>query len=117
MIIYKIRTKDGLFSTGGRRWRLSFSKTGKIWKRKSDLTLHLSGLSNENRQEYFDREACVVEYEVTERPVSTQTVSEYLAERNKIKLEIQENAKIGRERHAKELRRRQYEDLKREFEE
>lgn len=40
-VIYKIRRKsDGLFSTGG--WNPEFSKTGKTWKRKGDLSNHFA---------------------------------------------------------------------------
>lgn len=40
-VIYKIRRKsDGLFSTGG--WNPTFSKTGKTWNRKGDLSNHFA---------------------------------------------------------------------------
>ena len=40
-VIYKIRRKsDGLFSTGG--WNPEYSKTGKTWKRKGDLSNHFA---------------------------------------------------------------------------
>ena len=81
MIIYKIRTKDGLFSRGGCEIDgTSFSKRGKIWKRQSDLTLHLAQLDANSLRVYENVGAEVVEYEVTEREVSLKRIDQYLTE-------------------------------------
>lgn len=58
-IMYKIRMADGTFSKGG-SWP-SFSKTGKVWKRKGDISSHMTQLSGQGRKLYRDRGAEVIE--------------------------------------------------------
>jgi hypothetical protein len=51
--IYKIRRKsDGLFSTGGLKPK--FSKKGKSWPSRGNVTNHLSLFTYEKRKFYYD---------------------------------------------------------------
>lgn len=78
-IFYKIQDPvSKLFSTGGAdpRW----SRTGKVWKRRGDLSSHFTNLSRDGRQAYEKIGAVVVEIEtVTRNPVP---VVEYIQAAN-----------------------------------
>lgn len=69
VIIYKIRDKNtGLFIA--KNWRLYLNKTGKIWKRKSDLRSSLkegAHLFQHLKYRYPDLDLEVVEYEIVEK--------------------------------------------------
>ena len=113
MIVYKIRTKDGLFSQGG-TW-LRFNKRGKVWKRRGDLTCHLNNLRTTEIEKYERLEAMVVEYELVERETGIQPLACYIAGvQNRKALKEQERERFRAERLQKE-RRQQYEELKKEF--
>ena len=64
MKVYKLRNKKtGLFSLGGLYPK--YNKSGKIWKRMSDLKLHLSMFDSNRDKEYLDLVE-IVEYEMQE---------------------------------------------------
>ena len=112
--MYRIRRKsDGLFSSGGSF--PTFSKRGKIWKRKGDLTSHLNltTQSTTNRDVYKNCELVV--YEVTEQEVSTQLLKEYIEERKVLKQQREEEQLNRWRQQQRDIRRQQYEELKREF--
>ena len=72
MEIYKIKNmKTGLYSRGG--FYPTYSKSGKIWKRKCDLSNHLTLAAD--TESYKD---CVIEVlRVEEVPVEYLTIEEY----------------------------------------
>lgn len=76
MEIYKIKNKKtGLYSRGGHHYSevFQFSKTGKIWKRKSDLSNHLTMVGPKHYSE-----DCIIEVlQVEEIPVEELTIEEY----------------------------------------
>lgn len=110
MIYYKIRNKDsGLFSTGGTRPR--WKKIGKIWKRKQDLTSHFNMLPTYTGP-YINCE--VVEYTVSETGI--QSIYDWISHSRQRRLLKESQRQMAAERYTRELRRRQYEELKREFE-
>jgi len=67
-LMYKIKdNQTGLYSMGGST--PLFTKTGKIWKKKTDLDLHIK-LVEDHQRRYPERQSpyedCIVEvYEVT----------------------------------------------------
>ncbi len=64
-IMFKIRSrKTGKYSKGG-VWP-TFSATGKVWKRKGDISSHFSQLDAHGRQVYHDMDVEVVELHVVE---------------------------------------------------
>jgi hypothetical protein len=113
MIVYKIRTKDGLFSQGGTWPR--FNTKGKIWKRKGDLTSHLNHLPHTKYAEYAQLGAEVVEYDVVERETQTQTLSAYIAEVQNRKALKEQERQQRRAEYLQNERRKQYDELKKEF--
>lgn len=72
-MIYKIRRKkDGWFSLGGNPPR--FGKTGKVWKRKSDLSCHI-GIQSSRHINQYDDNCEIVIYETIE--TSTQSIKTF----------------------------------------
>ena len=67
MMLYRIRSKKlGLFSLGGctiDEYR-SFNKSGKIWKRRADVMLHLNQMSPAAREKYKELECEIDEYDM-----------------------------------------------------
>ncbi len=112
---WKVRRRsDGLFSTGG-RW-VRFNEKGKIWYNRGGLTSHVNCVvfDSFSNEQYFDCE--VVEYEVLHNAVGKMTVAEYVEDRIAAK-EERENEKESRlEAARKEKRRKQWLELKDEFE-
>jgi len=124
-IVFKIRrTTDGLFSMGG--MCPGFNKTGKIWKQKGHLTNHLGQVDNRRHHRplhpnqglsrvYDDCE--IVPYELVETPAGPGvTISAYLAEIEQRKQDREEAFNKRHEKWKEEQRRKQYEELKKEFE-
>lgn len=73
--VYKIRRlSDGYYSKGG-HFPL-FSKKGKIWKRSSDLHLHLKALGNKDAY----AECVIDEYQITVQQVNAKPASTWIAE-------------------------------------
>jgi len=122
-IVFKIKRKsDGLFSMGGSSPR--FNKTGKIWKQKGHLTNHLNQLWNGvgtyrtshhgSVHVYSDCE--IIEYELVEQPMGPGiSITQYLYER-KMKKEDQARQDAERKKMREKVdRRKQYEELQKEF--
>lgn len=68
-MIYKVRDKNsGLFVA--KNWRLYLNKTGKIWKRKSDLSSSLkegAHLFQNLKYRFPDSDLEAVEFEIIEK--------------------------------------------------
>lgn len=74
MMIYKIRSKTtGLFSKGG--MDPTFSRVGKVWKRRGDLSSHFTQLTTRGKAIYRENDVEVLEYEVREEEVNRTPVS------------------------------------------
>lgn len=69
-IVYKIRDRDGLFSTGGSY--PSFNERGKSWVQRGHLSNHLAQMGKSGRSEYINRGCEVVTFEMV--PLETETV-------------------------------------------
>lgn len=89
---------------------------GKIWKRKSDLTSHLSQLDANDIQKYKFAGAEVVEYELSEREVAAMSLSDYLLEIKERKEKREAEWQRRREEYLRQERLKQYKQLKKEFE-
>ncbi len=118
MIVYRIRRKsDGQFSMGGTWPR--FNKTGKVWKRKGDLSSHLGlvtegrGGNERMRKAYADCE--IVCYELTETEADVITLDAWLAEKEGRRVEKEARQQAWRDREREKQRRKVYEELKLEF--
>lgn len=109
--VYKIRRKgDGLFSMGG--MSPYFKKTGKIWKRRADLSNHLNLLYNKNV--YNDCE--IITYELVEQQVGDgQPIQEYLLEKAARRQERELAEKRRRDEAQRQRRLAQYKELQKEF--
>jgi len=78
-VYYKIRDKsNGLFSQGG---SYGWTKKGKVWKEVGHLRNHL----NHSGDRYDRLDVELVEYEVTEREVSSSNFHEFIEETNRRK--------------------------------
>lgn len=116
MTFFKIRSKiSGLFSNGGAD--PSFVKTGKVWKRKGDLSSHFSNLSAYGRRIYQNVDAEVVEIEVREECLSSTPVEQWLvavdqraAAREAAKQKARTEYELERDRQTLERIRRQWGD-------
>ena len=111
--VYKILRNDGLFSDGG-TWP-SFSKKGKIWKRKGDLSSHLSQIDHGRAQRAGYNDCEIIEYELVETEVGRTNMQEYLAEAYERKLEKEKKERERIENAKRKLRFEQYKQLKKEF--
>lgn len=77
LTIYKLRsTKTWLFSSGGAFPR--FTKNGKIWKRKSDLSCHFNQLPRLGVELYKDHGVEILEFEVKEELANIHTYDEWM---------------------------------------
>lgn len=94
-LIYRIRTKDGLFSSGGTCPR--FTKKGKTWTTSGAVTLHLQQLSKQTLLAYNQHGCEVVAYEVVEKEAAIETIAERLDGIQKRKQERIEAARNRRE--------------------
>lgn len=120
--MYKILDlKTGLYSRGG-TWP-SWNKTGKIWKRKCDLTNHLNIVNEEaNRRGSHHHEryknSMIIEYEIVQ--VAKHYVdlwNEAARVRRQETIRVKEENRRDRDAvREKNERRRQWETLKKEFE-
>ena len=91
MIFFKIRNKDtGLYSTGG--LYPTWSKIGKVWKRRSDLSSHFTSIGDKAAKYYANAE--VIEIVVNETEITAIPVIEYVsaskerAEKRKLESEM-----------------------------
>ncbi len=73
--IFKIKSKDGLFSNGTSS--PYFSKTGKIYKNIGHVKTHYAGLTPFGRNLYRDLQVEIVEYEVIETPLNSISIHEF----------------------------------------
>ena len=111
--LFRIRSsKTGEFSTGGSY--PCFKKNGKVWKRSCDVSLHLSHVAPDALKTYRDHDAQIVEYEYVEK--STQSIDTRVAEIENRKHQKVLEQQARRDEWEKSLRKRQYEELKKEFE-
>lgn len=122
--VFKIRRSDGLFSMGGST--PDFNKTGKMWTHKGHISRHLGQLDNRRHHRplkggsglskvYDDCE--IVSYELVENPaVSGETIEDYLTDIIQRKEEREAAYAKRRKEYQTEERRKQFENLKREFE-
>lgn len=114
MIVYRIRSrKTGLFSNGGTDPR--FTTKGKVWKMKGHLTSHLTQLHAYGRKIYHEHNVEIVPYELIETEQPTISYDEWmgaLLERRDAtkRRKAEKQAEMDRE-----IRRRDYERLKKEF--
>lgn len=77
MIVYRIvSTISGLYSTGGSD--PCWAKTGKLWKGKGPLNLHMNQLSPQGRRIYMNHEAYVVQYEIEETMQGSEPVTAWI---------------------------------------
>jgi hypothetical protein len=76
-VIYKIRSKTtGLYSKGGMEPR--FGKTGKVWKKRGDLSSHFTQLTSRGEVTYRQHDVEVLEYELREEQVSCTPVDQWI---------------------------------------
>lgn len=62
-VVYKIKNKDGLYSTGGTTPK--FVKDGKVWSKLSHLKNHLRSFKPKPRKVKFYNDSYNDEYELT----------------------------------------------------
>lgn len=75
--MFKIRSrKTGLFSKGGSD--PTWNTTGKVWKRRGDLSSHFTQLTGRGKQIYANADAEVVELETV--TIEATSVETYIAE-------------------------------------
>ncbi len=115
-IVYKIRRVDGLFSMGGSDPK--FNKVGKIWKRKGDVSSHLTCVAETGWRGSRPYDECeVVAYELTETQVGDPiSIYVYLQERAAKKLLAEQERKVRQETRQKKSRYNDYLRLQKEFE-
>lgn len=104
--MFKIRNKEGLFSTGG--MSPHFTKTGKVWRILGHVNAHLVWLRG---KVYTDCD--LVEYETIEKNVTPMT--NIVAARQEIKAKREQDYNDSCNAYKKEQRRKEYEKLKGEF--
>lgn len=112
-IVYKIRRKaDGLFSTGGTT--PSFTEKGKVWRSRKDISLHIGMLLGYNLA-IRNYEGCeIVAYETKE--FSSESAIEWMDDISNKRNQRKEEQEEISERNKEANRRRQYQELKAEFE-
>ncbi len=115
-IVYKIRRVDGLFSMGGSDPK--FNKVGKIWKRKGDLSSHLTCVAEygwKGSKPYDESE--VVKYELTETIVGDPiSIQGYLLEYGDRKAREELERHVQQQARQKKARYNEYLRLQEEFE-
>jgi len=112
MEIYRIRNAEGEFSTGG--MSPYFTKKGKVWKHLGHVKRHMSQMSD---RELLDRYAdCeIVTYQVEETISGVVPMMGFINGLRQLEIAKAEEAKIRQESYEKEQRRKQYEELQKEF--
>lgn len=111
-IFYKIRRKsDGLFSKGGTT--PTFTKVGKVWRRKGDLSSHLTLVVDSGRNKAAYKDCEIVEYHMLEAEV--QDVAEVIVATARRRHRVEQKRKQRIAQNQREERRREYERLKKEF--
>ncbi|RWZ87300.1 MAG: hypothetical protein EO766_12305 [Hydrotalea sp. AMD] len=112
--IYKIRSATtGLYSSGGNSPK--FTKTGKVWRARNHLTCHLNQLDRHGRHTYEQNNAYIETIEIQEVVASTESVSDYIKERDRIRQEHERQLQQAREEADRKRRKEQYDKLHKEF--
>ncbi len=114
MIIYKIRSTNGEFSTGGTH--PSFSKRGKVWTNIGHVKNHINQLDASVQKMYRDNEVEIVAYELVETILDVVSFDDLLTEISTKQSKKRAAFEARREAHRKRQRQYEYEQLKKEFE-
>lgn len=80
MLCYKIKNKDGLFSTGGKSPK--FKKKGKSWSSLGHLKNHLTLVNEYPNFHNIYKDCVVVTYELTEVELAGTFPVEFLEKKN-----------------------------------
>lgn len=89
-LIYKIRSENGLFSSGGSTPK--FTTKGKVWTGKGGISNHLHILDSRGRSIYRTNNAKVIAYELSENVVGeSMPVDEWMGALNDKKLKREQN--------------------------
>ena len=109
--MYKIfNRKTGLYSSGGSGYRLRWTKKGKIWAERGHISNHLAMLRDPAKT-YADCD--IVEFDMV--PVNTISIDNW-CDKVKERRDNRNKARARRlEKFQKEQRRRQFEQLNKEF--
>lgn len=98
MKVYRIRDKNGLYSTGGTS--PDFTRGGKTWSNLGHVKSHLRQFSGRNLETYANAEIVCVEY--TEKDVESFDVLDFMEGLNK--QDIAENKSEYRLKYLEETR-------------
>ena len=113
--VYKIRNKlTGLYSMGGHIPR--FTAKGKTWNTRGALSSHLSlsmGRAHTAYKAYIDCE--IVEQQVVVTDTNTMSVAAWALDLKQRRESKAKQALVRAENRNKEIRRREYEKLHKEF--
>ncbi|PPD55491.1 MAG: hypothetical protein CTY12_00515 [Methylotenera sp.] len=114
MVIYRVKSrKTGLYSKGG-TWP-SFSKTGKIWKNIGHLRNHFNVLDSHGRRIYKEHDVEIIEIEITEEVVCSTSFDAFIQEAALREQDRKDKRRQRVEAYLTEQRRKQYEELQKEF--
>lgn len=114
--VYKIRRKsDGLFSSGGSS--PNFTKTGKVWRDRRALNLHLNMLlqyphSDRGITQYKDCEVITLVTEVTDY----EDIGKYIGVVKERRDEREQERQERMDRWREDQRRKKYEELRAHYE-
>lgn len=109
--IFKIRAMNGTFSAGGSSPH--FSMTGKVWKRRGDVSSHFTQLNTSGRQYYERMGAVVVELVTTE--VSATPASDWIDAAAGREAERMAAMMVGVNERRRQYALEEYERLKKEL--
>lgn len=107
--MYKIKRADGKFSAGG--MYPTFTRGGKIWKRRGDLTAHL----NQVRKNGVYADCEIVEIVMIEQHVGTISLQEWMSEVQDKKAKAEQKRREEYEARQRAFRRQQFLELQKEF--
>lgn len=112
---YRIKdTKTGLYSKGGTY--PTWSKNGKVWKRRADLSSHFAIVRDARRNPYASPDIVIEEITITESVTNTYPVADQIDELNQRRDKREAALERAREQYKLEQRRKEYERLRKEFE-
>lgn len=115
MLIYQIKSnKTGLYSNGGTS--PSFGKKGKVWRTLGYLKNHLNQLSSSGHKIYQNNDCEVVILEVVETVKEVKPYMEVWAEVSAVKATKEQARQDRIAEYQKNVRLKEYEKLKQEFE-
>lgn len=111
---YKIRsTVTGMYSRGGDE--PLFNKTGKIWKRRGDLSCHLSQLMPRGKAIYARNQVEIIELELVEVVTGATSYEDWIAQVEQRAEDKKKAADSARDARLAALRFAEYQRLQREF--